>query len=65
MGGTAREAFVSIAIPADCPLDYLEALYDGMKNLAAKFHVNILGGDTTRSKDDLIINVAVHGTIAR
>jgi thiamine-monophosphate kinase len=65
MGGTAREAFVSIAIPADCPLDYLEALYDGMKNLAAKFHVNILGGDTTRSKDDLIINVAVYGMVAR
>ena len=65
MGGTAREAFVSIAIPPDCPLDYLEALYGGMKNLAAKFHVNILGGDTTRSKDDLIINVAVYGMVAR
>ena len=65
MGGTAREAFVSIAIPTDCPLDYLEALYDGMRNLAAKFHVNILGGDTTRSKDDLIINVAVYGMVAR
>jgi len=65
MGGTAREAFVSIAIPEDCPLDYLEAVYDGMKKLAAKFDVNILGGDTTGSKVDLVINVAVHGTVAR
>jgi len=65
MGGTAREAFVSIAIPEDCPLDYLEAVYDGMKNLATKFDVNILGGDTTGSKVDLVINVAVYGTIAR
>jgi len=65
MGGTAREAFVSIAIPEDCPLEYLEAFYDGMKNLAARFDVNILGGDTTSSKIDLIINIAVHGTVAK
>jgi thiamine-monophosphate kinase len=65
MGGTARESFVSIAIPEDCPLDYLEAVYDGMKDLATKFNVNILGGDTTSSKVDLVINVVVHGTIAR
>ena len=25
MGGIAREAFVSIAIPPECPLEYLEA----------------------------------------
>ena len=64
MGGQAREAFISIAIPADCPLEYLEAIYDGMKDLAVQFDVNILGGDTTGSKVDLIINVVVHGTIA-
>jgi len=65
MGGTAREAFVSIAIPEDSPLDYLEAIYDGIKDLATKFNVNILGGDTTSSKVDLIINVVIHGTVAR
>jgi len=65
MGGQAREAFVSIGIPLKCPLGYLEAVYDGMKHLAAKFDVNILGGDTTRSETDLIINVVVHGTAAK
>jgi thiamine-monophosphate kinase len=64
MGGTAREAFISIAIPQDCPLDYLEDIYEGMKHLAAKFDVNILGGDTTSSQIDLIINIVVHGTVA-
>jgi thiamine-monophosphate kinase len=64
MGGTAREAFISIAIPLDCPLDYLEDIYKGMKHLAAKFDVNILGGDTTSSQIDLIINIVVHGTVA-
>ena len=64
MGGTAREAFVSIAIPEDCPIGYLEDIYSGMKDLAAKYEVNILGGDTTSSKIDLILNVAVHGAVA-
>ena len=65
MGGQAREAFISIAIPPDCDLEYLEAFYDGMKDLAARFNVNILGGDTTSSKEDLIINIVVQGTVDR
>ena len=50
MGGTAREAFVSIAVPADCELAYLEELYRGMQHLAGQYEVNLLGGDTTGSK---------------
>jgi thiamine-monophosphate kinase len=65
MGGIAREAFVSIAIPEDCPLEYLEDFYDGMKRLAVRFDVNILGGDTTRSKEDLVINIVVQGMADR
>jgi len=65
MGGTAREAFVSIAIPDDCQLDYLEAIYSGIKELAAGFDVNVLGGDTTHSKKDLIINIVVQGIVSK
>ena len=64
MGGTAREAFVSIAIPDGCELDYLEAVFQGMKDLARTHAVNILGGDTTFSRSDLVINVAVYGVVA-
>jgi thiamine-monophosphate kinase len=65
MGGTAREAFVSIAIPDDCHLNYLEAIYSGIKDLAAGFDVNVLGGDTTSSKKDLIINIVVQGIVSK
>ena len=65
MGGTAREAFVSIAIPDDCQLDYLEAVYSGIKELAASYDVNVLGGDTTSSKKDLIINIVVQGVVSK
>lgn len=63
MGGIAGEAFVSIAVPESCELDYLEEIYSGMKTLAQKYDVNILGGDTTGSKADLVINVAVYGMV--
>jgi thiamine-monophosphate kinase len=63
MGGRAREAFVSIAVPEDLPVEFLENLYSGMKKLAAKYDVNILGGDTTGSRKDLVVNVAVVGSV--
>jgi thiamine-monophosphate kinase len=63
MGGTAGNAFVSIAIPENCTLAELEDIYRGMKSLAAPYKVNILGGDTTRSTRDLIINLTVTGTV--
>jgi thiamine-monophosphate kinase len=64
MGGTAREAFVAIAVPDDLSLSYLEELFAGMKALAQAHEVNILGGDTTRSAADLVISVTVYGTVA-
>jgi thiamine-monophosphate kinase len=54
---------VSIAIPEGCGLTYIEEIFEGMKRLAAEFDVNILGGDTTRSMTDLVINVAVYGAV--
>jgi thiamine-monophosphate kinase len=65
MGGTARNAFVSIAVPHGCGLDFLEDLYRGMRSMATRYAVNILGGDTTASRADLVINVAVTGSVPR
>jgi thiamine-monophosphate kinase len=62
MGATAKEAFISIAIPKNCSIEFIEDIYKGIKHLAAKFQVNLLGGDTTGSKRDLVINVVVVGS---
>jgi len=62
MGGIGREAFISIGVPEDCSVEFLEDLYNGMKRLATEFGLNLLGGDTTRSKTDLIINILVLGS---
>jgi thiamine-monophosphate kinase len=62
MGASAREAFISIAIPENCSIEFIEDIYKGIKHLAARFQVNILGGDTTGSQRDLVINVVVVGS---
>ena len=64
MGGTPLDAFVSIAVPDTCTLDFLDAFYRGLKSLAKDCRVNILGGDTTRSKTDLIVNICLTGCAA-
>ncbi len=61
MGAIPQHAFVSIGIPKETQIEYLDQIYRGMKELAKQYNVNILGGDTTSSKVDLIINVAVTG----
>jgi thiamine-monophosphate kinase len=65
MGGTPLEAFVSLAIPGNCPVEFLDGLYDGMKSLAARHGVNILGGDTTGSRVDLVLNVTIIGQVRK
>jgi thiamine-monophosphate kinase len=61
MGGTPKEAIISIAIPDTISLADLDALYAGMKSMAKEFMVNLLGGDTTSSPEHLVISVAVVG----
>ncbi len=61
MGAAPLNAFISIACPQDFSISYLEDFIQGVKSLASKYNVNILGGDTTSSKQGLVINIAITG----
>ncbi len=63
-GGTPREAIVSVALPPGIDVAYCDELFGGMKEQAHRWRVNIIGGDTTRSKRALMISVAVTGFVA-
>lgn len=65
MGGLAREALVSIAVPPDCDIEFIDNCYRGMKALAAEHTVNIIGGDTTAARSDLVISVTVCGSVKK
>jgi thiamine-monophosphate kinase len=45
-GGVPRDAFISIAVPDNLDLGWLDAFYKGMSDLAREFSINLLGGDT-------------------
>ncbi len=62
MGGTPGSAFLSIAIPPDLQVEWLDSFFMGVHELAADSNVYLMGGDTTRSPGPFVINIAVIGT---
>jgi thiamine-monophosphate kinase len=61
MGGRPRFAFLSLAIPPETEITYLDNFFRGWQELSRQTGVYLLGGDTTRSLEKLVINVAVLG----
>ena len=49
MGARPVAAFVSLALPPDCELAWVQTLYAGMEEWAARHEFTIAGGDTTRA----------------
>lgn len=64
MGGAARFAMVSIALPEALPAGFIEELLEGIFELADSFDVSIIGGDTSSSVDWLFIDTSVIGECA-
>jgi len=60
MGGVARYAVVSLAVPPETEVSDLTTLYEGMAELADETGVAIIGGDMSRSPQ-VAINITVIG----
>ncbi|MDH7493152.1 MAG: thiamine-phosphate kinase [Candidatus Saccharicenans sp.] len=61
MGGTPRWAFLSLAIPPETEIAWLDEFFRGWRKLESRTGVHLLGGDTTASRNSLAINVVVLG----
>ena len=61
MGGIPRWATLSLAIPADLSLDFLDQFAAGFLSLAAEHGVSLIGGDTCSSRSGLVISVTILG----
>lgn len=61
MGGSPVGSFLSLGIPPDIEVEYLDALMKGYQTLSSEYNTPLLGGDTTSSKKHLTINVCVIG----
>ena len=65
MGGVPTAAFLSISLPKDIELDWLDHFFEGVATLAREFNCPLLGGDTTRSNSGVVINFTVLGRAKR
>jgi len=63
MGGTPRYALVSLAICEDTTVEWIEALYRGMRAMGDRFAVSIVGGNITRTPGPLCIDVVLTGEV--
>ena len=61
MGGIPRYALLSLAIPAELPLEFMESFMNGFLEQAQRHGVFLIGGDTSASKAGLVINVTLVG----
>jgi thiamine-monophosphate kinase len=64
MGGVPKYALVSVGLDPDMPVSFSDGLFDGMKALAKRFGVNIVGGDTSKSKKT-IIDISLIGEVEK
>ena len=65
MAGRARYATVSLCLPGDLPLSWVDGLYDGLLERAAEVQVALVGGNVSGIDGPVVIDVALLGESAR
>jgi thiamine-monophosphate kinase len=65
MAGTPTAAVVTLALPKNHDVKFVEAIYAGMNRLAQRHQVAIVGGETTTNPERLLLSLAVIGTVPR
>lgn len=64
MGGTPEFALLSIAVSEKLwKTEFVEQFYFGWHKLAAEFGVELIGGDISRSPDNLVVDSTVLGSV--
>lgn len=63
MGAEPKFYLVSIVIPPSLREGSLTEIYDGMKQIATKYHIDLIGGDTV-SGEELVVSITIIGYVA-
>ncbi len=65
MGSRPVWSLISIGVPEDVwETDFVERLYDGVLDLANRYGVQLIGGDTSRTPERIVIDSIVTGECA-
>ena len=63
MGGRPLYGFISIALPDDVTVAFIDECYRGMYEVADRYEFDIIGGDTTHA-DGMVVNIALVGEVS-
>jgi thiamine-monophosphate kinase len=61
MAGVPRHAVISLCLPVDLPLAFLDLFYDGLLERAAQANVNIVGGNLASTRGPIVIDITLLG----
>jgi thiamine-monophosphate kinase len=61
MGGRPRWALVSLALPPDTPIDFVDELYRGMNDQAQMAELAIVGGNLSKIDRPMVIDLCLLG----
>lgn len=62
MGARPRWSLVSIGVPDDVwQTEFVDQFYEGLANLASRYDVQLIGGDTSRTNEKIVIDSIVLG----
>jgi thiamine-monophosphate kinase len=65
MGSRPLWSLISIGVPQEVwETDFVERLYDGVLDLANRYGVHLIGGDTSRTPESIVIDSIVAGECA-
>jgi thiamine-monophosphate kinase len=65
MAGVARHAVVSLCLPGQTTLGFVDGLYDGLLERAAETGVNVVGGNLARTEGPVVVSLTLLGQVAR
>jgi thiamine-monophosphate kinase len=63
MGGVGRHAIVSLCLPPELELEWVDSLYDGLLERAAEVGVAIVGGNVSRSPGAVVVDLTLLGGV--
>ncbi|HRF68607.1 MAG TPA: thiamine-phosphate kinase [Muribaculum sp.] len=61
MNGTPRQITVSLGVSKRFAVEHMDALYDGIRKACDVYGVDLVGGDTTSSRQGLVISITCIG----
>jgi len=64
-GGSPKFALISLGLPDDLPVEFIDGLYRGLRSEAEHFGTEIVGGNISGSKFGLFIDIFLLGKASR